>query len=373
MRRAAFIYEPALGNKDLFPPGVTQPTRLQYTYELLKAYDAFKLPGSKLVSPREVNESELLSFHAREYIEAVRGISRGDRRFNPQLYNFSEHGDNLAYPGMYEAAMAAVGGSLAAAELVVQGKVDAAFNVTGGHHHAEPRCASGFCIFNDAVIAINYLLQSGLRVAYIDIDAHHGDSVQRAFYSTDQVLTISLHETGRLLFPGTGETDEIGEGPGEGYSVNLPLAPHTDDDAYLWAFRQIVPPLVNVFKPDILVTQLGCDTHYLDPLTHLCLTTRGYAAVVKEIRSLDRPWLALGGGGYDVGVVARSWAVAYGILMDRDWPVDIPPSYQELYGLKKLHDSEGPGLNPAEKAYARRSVKKKVDEVKKLVFPYHKI
>ena len=373
MRQTAFIYEQAPSKSEHESLNIVQPTRLQYTFELLDSYGAFKLPGSHLVSPRDVMESELLSFHTREYIEAVRGISRGDRRFNPHHYNFSEHGDNPPYPGMYEAAISAVGGSLAAAELIAQEKVDAAFNAGGGLHHAEPHCASGFCVFNDIVIAINYLLGRDLRVVYIDIDAHHGDGVQRAFYATDQVLTISLHEWGHLLFPGTGETGEIGEGAGESYSVNIPLTAYTDDSIYLWAFREIVPPLVNRFNPDVIVTQLGCDNHYLDPLTHLSLTTQGYAAVVKEIRAFERPWLALGGGGYDVAVVARSWTLAYGVMMDRDWSDEIPTNYQELYGLKKLRDVEGPNINSATIIHARQFAQKRVEEVKKLVFPYHKI
>ena len=373
MRQTAFIYEPARATIEPGALNIVQPSRLQYVFELLGSYGAFKLPGSHLISPREVSESELLSYHTREYIEAVRGISRGDRRFNPNHYNFSEHGDNPPYPGMYEAAIAAVGGSLAGAELIVQEKVDAAFSAIGGLHHAEPHCASGFCIFNDIAIAINYLLGRDLRIAYIDIDAHHGDGVQRAFYATDQVLTISIHESGHSLFPGTGDTGEIGEGAGEGYSVNIPLAAYTDDDTYLWTFREVVPPLVERFSPDVIVTQLGCDSHYLDPLTHLSLTTQGYTAVVKEMRALSRPWLAIGGGGYDVSVAARSWTLAYGIMMDTDWSNDIPADYQELYGIKQLRDVEGPNLNTAARTHARHFAQKGVEEIKRLVFPYHKI
>lgn len=373
MRQTAFLYDRALSSAELELFNLTRPTRLQYTYDLLESYGAFRVPGSRVIAPRDVSESELLSFHTREYIEAVRGISRGDRRFNPHRYNFSEHGDNPPYAGMYEAAVGAVGGSLAAAELVAQGKLDAVFNVTGGLHHAEPHCASGFCIFNDVVIAINYLLGQGARVAYVDIDAHHGDGVQRAFYGTDQVLTVSLHEWGHILFPGSGDTDEIGEGAGAGHSVNVPLAANTDDEAYLWAFREVALPLVERFNPDVLVTQLGCDTHFLDPLTHLCLTTHGYSAVLKGLRALSKPWVALGGGGYDVAVAARCWALAYGVLMDRDWPDEIPAQYQDLYGLKRLRDSEGPEVAASVRAHARRFAEKRVQEVKKLVFPYHKI
>ena len=160
---------------------------------------------------------------------------------------------------MYEASTWSTGASLTAAEMLAEGRVEAAFNCSGGLHHAMPNRASGFCVFNDPVIAIKYLLERGLRVAYVDIDAHHGDGVQHAFYDSDRALTISLHQSGDYLFPGTGFVDEMGAGRGLGYSVNLPLYPYTNDEIYLWALNSVVVPLVKAFNPDVLATQLGMD------------------------------------------------------------------------------------------------------------------
>jgi acetoin utilization protein AcuC len=371
MRKAAFIYDEGLSERVLSDSVIFSPTRLQYTYELLRAYHAFNRRDSKVVVPKMADESSLYSFHTKQYVEAVRCFSRGDRLCDAIKFNFSDSGDNPIYPGMYEVSTRIVGGSLKAANMVAQGEVEVAFNPAGGGHHAAPDHASGFCIFNDIVIAIKHLLTKGLRVAYIDIDAHHGDGVQDAFYDTDKVLTISLHETGRVLFPGTGEPSEVGVGKGRGYSVNIPLAPYTDDEIYLWAFDEIVPILVERYKPDIVVTQLGCDTHHLDPMTQLSLTTGGYEGIMRRLRKLAPRWVAVGGGGYEVSVVARCWTLAYGIMIDCEWPDEIPGSYQELYGLKRLRDTEKPRLDNRVRQQARRFAEESVAMVKRLVFPRH--
>jgi len=301
----------------------------------------------------------------------VKSLSDGEDKYNPRRFNFSQTGDNPAYPGMYELSALVVGATLKAAALVASGEVDVAFNCAGGLHHAAPDHASGFCIFNDVVIAIKSLLEKGLRVAYIDIDAHHGDGVQYAFYDTDRVLTISLHESGRYLFPGTGDVSETGVGAGAGYSVNVPLAPYTDDEVFLHAFDEVVEPLVNAFYPDILVTQLGCDTHYHDLLTQLSLTAEGYAGAIRRMRGLARKWVAVGGGGYEASVVARLWTLAYGIMMGHEWPDEIPRDFRDRYGLKTLSDADVPRLDAEAKRRARRFAERSVAEVKRLVFPRH--
>ncbi|MDG7042375.1 MAG: acetoin utilization protein AcuC [Nitrososphaerota archaeon] len=373
MRKAAFIYDEGLVARTIVEDEEFNPSRLKYTYELLRAYRAFNKSTSRLIVPDKADDAALLSFHTRDYVEAVRCFSRGERLGDAARFNFSEYGDNPVFPGMYEVSSRIVGATLKAAELAADGKVDVAFNHSGGGHHAAPNCASGFCIFNDVVIAIKHLLAKGLRVAYVDIDAHHADGVQDAFYGTDKVLNISLHETGRILFPGTGEVSEIGVGSGKGYSVNIPLAPYTDDGIYLWAFDQVVPALVGSFKPDIVFTQLGCDTHYLDPMTQLNLTTEGYEGVIRRLRQLAPKWVAVGGGGYEMSVVARCWTLAYGIMIDREWPDRIPRSYQELYGIKRLRDNAKPRLDSRIKQQARRFAEESVAQVKKLVFPYHRL
>ena len=374
MRRAAFIYQEQLSRHVLREDHVLQPTRLQLTFELLQLYHAFDNAASKLALPRPATDAELLTFHTREYVEAVKSFSRGERLQEQERFNFSDSGDNPVYEGIYEASALAAGASLVAADLLATGQAHVAFNVSGGMHHAAPGYASGFCVFNDPALAIHYFLKKGLRVAYVDIDAHHGDGVQKAFYNRKEVLTISLHETGMYLFPGTGDVTEIGTGEGLGYAVNLPLSPFTEDDTYLWAFDQVVPPLVKAFKPDVLVTQLGCDTHYLDPLTHIALTTQGYTEVVRRLGQLapgPGRWLALGGGGYEMGVVACCWALAYGLMAGRDWPDAIPAEFQERYGLKRLHDQERPKIEAAWKERSRRFAESSVEAVKRLVFPHH--
>ena len=372
MKRAAFIYGEELAKRDSREGEIFGPTRLQYTHELLKAYQAFSVPDSLLIPPEDVDESSLLSFHTSEYVEAVKSLSKGEDRFNPARFNFSQIGDNPVYPGMYELSTLIVGASLQAAEMVSSGEVDVAFNCSGGLHHAAPGNASGFCIFNDVVIAIKKLLAKGLRVLYLDIDAHHGDGVQDAFYDSDRVLTISLHESGRYLFPGGGDTREIGRGVGEGYSVNIPLAPFTDDDIYLWAYDQVVPILVGSYKPDILATQLGSDTHYLDPMTQLSLTTEGYTGLLSRMRQMaPNTWLALGGGGYEPSVVVRCWTLAYGIMTGRDWPDEIPSDFWELYGIKMLRDEQKPRLDSRATERARSFAEERVAEVKELIFPRH--
>lgn len=371
MTKAAFIYDVALSQHVLREDHPLRPSRLQYTYELLDAYGAFGNATSRLIPPQMPDEEALLSFHTKDYISAVRSLSRGQVIVNPATYNFSDYGDNPPFGGMYEASLLPVGASLMAAELAASGEVDIAFNISGGLHHAGPNYASGFCVFNDVVIAIKSLLQKGLRVAYVDIDAHHGDGVQNAFYDTDRVLTISFHEWGRFLFPGTGNVADTGTGAGKGYAVNIPLFPFTTDEVYLQAFHDVVSPLVTSFKPDIVATQLGCDTHYSDPLTHLYLTTAGYTEVVEKLKKLAPRWLALGGGGYDMGVVARSWTLAYGIMIGREWADDIPEQYQQQYGLKKLRDK---GVLPPEDEkveQARQFAQHNVEQIKKLVFPAH--
>ena len=373
MATAAFIYADQLSRHVLRDDHPMRPVRLRYTYELLDSLGAFGLPGSLLVEPRPATEPELMTIHNPKYVTAVRSLSSGVSIPDAAWYGFSRSGDNPIYPGMYEAALLSTGASLVAVEQVLDGGVSVAFNPAGGLHHAMPESASGFCIFNDPAIAIRALVARGLRVAYVDIDAHHGDGVQHAFYDTDAVLTISLHESGRYLFPGTGSVDELGTGRGAGYSVNVPLAPYTDDDTYLWAFQEVVPPLLGAFRPDALVTQLGIDTYVSDPITHLALTTRGFVQLVKLLAQTARsiPWVALGGGGYDLSAVARCWALAYGVMLGQEWPDAVPEAHRERLGMAKLRDEAAPRIPDYTREASRRFAEATVTEVQRKVFPHH--
>ena len=248
-----------------------KPERLKRTYELLSEYGAFDAANSRLVVPRQATDEELCLFHTREYVDAVASMSRGEERGQALRYGFRPD-ETPVFSGMYEIAALKVGSCLVAAELVAGGEAQVAFSFGGGMHHARSALASGFCIFNDIAVAIHWLLRQGMRVAYVDIDVHHGDGVQAAFYDTDQVLTISLHQAGIMFYPGTGFPDELGTGVGVGYSINVPFLIYTSEELYLWAFRQVVPQIVRQFAPDVLVTQLGVDTHYRDPLANQRLT-----------------------------------------------------------------------------------------------------
>ncbi|MFQ5856065.1 MAG: acetoin utilization protein AcuC [Anaerolineae bacterium] len=364
--KAVFISSPALWEHGHGATHPLKPERLKRTHDLLAAYHAFDPPNSHLIPPPLASDEELCLFHAAEYVDAVRRLSQGDTSVPAWKYNFGP-GDNPIWAGMYETERVKVGAALLAAEMIHTGQVDAAFSYSGGLHHAGPALASGFCVFNDAAVAIHWLLQQGWRVAYIDVDGHHGDGVQDAFYDTDRVLTISLHESGRHLFPGTGFVHEIGNGAGEGYSVNVPLPPYTDDETYLWAFHEVVPPLVERFAPDIVVSQLGIDTHHRDPLTHLALTTHGYVALVETIKELAPRWLALGGGGYDISVVPRGWTLAYGLMSEQTFDDVLPAAYRERYGGERLHDPANSGAVVGGRSAIRREVEETVASLKSLL------
>ena len=372
-RRGAFIYRDSMSRHVLREDHVFKPVRLRYTYELLEAYRAFEAENGRLIDPQHATDEEVQTFHTPDYVAAVKAFGDGRMLVDPSRYNFSQYGDNPTYPGMFDAGTLVVGGSLMAADMILDGEVDAAFNPGGGLHHAAAGNTSGFCVFNDAVIAIKRMVDRGMKVAYVDIDVHHGDGVQTAFYDTDAVLTISVHESGRFIFPGTGYPNETGTGSGTGYAVNLPLAPYTDDEIYHEAFGQIVPPLVRAFEPDVIVTQLGIDTYHSDILGHLLISTQGFTKAVETLAGMCDRWLALGGGGYDVEAVARCWALAYGVMVGREWPEETPRSYKERSGVGTLRDESGPRLEEGDRAKIREFARRSVEEVKREVFGYHRV
>ncbi len=370
---AGFMYSPELTRNILREDHVLRPMRLRLVYELLQAYGVFDEAEAVVIEPRVATDQELMSFHQRDYVEAVQAFSRGDELDRQHRYGFGDSGDNPISEGMFEAAALAAGASIVGAEAVWHGRADVVFNAGGGYHHAGPDFASGFCVFNDAVIAILRLLALGAeRVAYVDIDAHHGDGVQNAFYGSDRVLTVSVHQSGRTLFPGTGDCEETGDGAGVGYAVNLPLAPGTHDEAYAHVMEQGVAPLIRAFRPDVLVTQQGIDTHIDDPLTHLRLTSEGHTRAVALLGGLSPGrWLALGGGGYDLSAVARCWAMDYAVMAGADLPDEIPQSFRNAYGLTRLRDGSAPALLEADDARIWREAEESVRRVRQLVFPLH--
>jgi len=284
------------------------PVRLDLTISLARSLGV--LERFDLLEPEPASITELMSVHSADYLGAVQRASS-----EPAYRGFGlGSDDNPVFAGMYAAAALIAGGSRRAAEEVWSGRAQHAVNIAGGLHHAMADSAAGFCIFNDVVLAIRTLLHSGAqRVAYVDIDVHHGDGVQAAFYDDPRVLTVSLHQDPRTLYPGTGMPTETGVGVAEGTSVNVALPPGTADDGWLRAFRATVPGVVTAFGPDVLVTQCGCDTHHEDPLADLALTVDGQREAYIELHELAHraaggKWVALGGGGYGVlRCVPRTW------------------------------------------------------------------
>lgn len=330
--RVTVTWDPALAAYDFGPQHPLKPLRVKLMVDLARAYGLLDRPNVAEVNPRSATREELELVHTPRYIEAVEMISATATEPYRHYGWGIGIGDNPAFRGMHEASAHVAGASLVAAQAVAEGAADHAFNPAGGLHHAMPDRASGFCIYDDPAIAIRWLADRGERVAYIDVDVHHGDGPQFIFYDEPNVMTISLHESGEYLFPGTGFPDETGAGAAEGTKVNVALPPLTDDEGYRAAFERVVPPLVESFKPTILVTQLGCDTHATDPLAHLALVTGTYAWLARTLHGLAHTvtggrWLAVGGGGYQIyTVVPRAWTIylaeIVGVTLDDELPAE---------------------------------------------------
>jgi acetoin utilization protein AcuC len=328
----ALVYGDELMKHHLSDQHPLQPIRVKLTMDLIRSTGLIE--HCHLLPPRPANVTELELVHSHEYVALVRKLSdpaqRG--RISPRRIEAAgfASADNPISDELHEGASLVVGASLVAAEAIESGAALHAFSPAGGLHHAHRARASGFCTYDDPAIACMWLKNRGHRVAYIDVDVHHGDGVESIFYNDPDVLTISLHESGRYLFPGTGFPDDSGAGPGVGTAVNLPFLPFTWDDPWLEAFETVVPALLRRFKPTVLVTQDGCDTHYLDPLAHLAATTRIWPHVGRAFHELahelcEGRWLALGGGGYAIyEVVPRAWTLFFAEMVERpDLAADI--------------------------------------------------
>jgi acetoin utilization protein AcuC len=303
---------------DFGPGHPLAPVRVELTMRLAREFGVLTAPGVTVARPAPATDDELQLVHDPAYIAAVRRAGDpGADSGRPDMAEVSfglGTADDPVFPRMHEASALVAGATLAAVRAMWSGSVEHGANIAGGLHHAMADHASGFCIYNDPAIAIAWLLGQGVeRIGYVDIDVHHGDGVQAAFYNDPRVLTISLHEHPATLFPGTGRPSETGGPDAEGYAVNVALAAGTTDTGWLRAFHAIVPPLMRSFKPQVLVSQHGCDTHRLDPLANLELTVDGQRAAHAAIHELAHEtaggrWLLTGGGGYElVQVVPRTW------------------------------------------------------------------
>ncbi|WP_323451465.1 acetoin utilization protein AcuC [Streptomyces yaizuensis] len=344
--RALLMWDEAVTAYDFGRGHPMDPVRLTLTMDLVRAYglDA----ALEVAAARPAGDSTLRLVHREDYVAAVRAAS-ADPKAADQAYGLGTL-DDPAFAGMHEASALIAGQSVAAAEALWRGEADHAVNFAGGLHHAMPGAAAGFCVYNDASLAIARLLELGAeRVAYVDVDVHHGDGVQAAFWDDPRVLTVSLHEHPRMLFPGTGWPEETGEtGPGEGGAVNVALPAGTGDEGWLRAFHAVVPELLADFRPQVLVTQHGADTHFEDPLAHLAVSLDAQRAVQEACHTLaheyteEGRWLALGGGGYAVvDVVPRSWTHLVAIAAHR--PVDPASAIPEEWRNEVYARTRQPG------------------------------
>jgi acetoin utilization protein AcuC len=336
-------WDDALIAYDFGPSHPLNPIRVDLTMRLARSLGLLDLDNVTVVPMEAAPDDVLRLVHEADYIEAVRRV--GADPTQSDLERGLGTADDPVFAGMHDAAALVAGASVRAARAVWTGEAEHAVNIAGGLHHAMPGAASGFCIYNDPAIAIAWLLAQGAeRIAYVDVDVHHGDGVERIFWDDPRVLTISIHESGRYLFPGTGFPDDIGGAGAEGYAVNIALPPGTSDAAWLRAFTAVVPPLLAEFKPDVLVSQQGCDSHVLDPLAHLGLTVdaqrTSYALLHRWAHDhAGGRWVALGGGGYElVEVVPRAWshliAEAAGSPVD---PATETPNQWREYVATRVH------------------------------------
>ncbi|MEV5611925.1 acetoin utilization protein AcuC [Streptomyces sp. NPDC052225] len=320
--RAQLMWDPAVAGYDFGPGHPMDPVRLDLTRRLVGAFGLER--DIEVVAAKRAGDSTLRLVHREDYVAAVRAAS-ADPEAADQAYGLGTT-DDPAFAGMHEVSALIAGQSVGAAEAVWRGDALHAVNFAGGLHHAMPGAASGFCVYNDAALAIARLLELGVeRVAYVDVDVHHGDGVQAAFWEDPRVLTVSLHEHPRTLFPQTGWPEETGgDGAAEGTAVNVALPAGTGDAGWVRAFHAVVPELLAEFRPQVLVTQHGADTHFEDPLAHLAVSLDAQRAVQAACHELaheyaDGKWIALGGGGYAVvDVVPRSWTHLVAIAAGRE-------------------------------------------------------
>jgi acetoin utilization protein AcuC len=382
------VFDEDLTSYDFGPQHPMHPIRVDLTIRLARYLGVLDSPNVSVVPAPIATDAELQLVHSAAYIAAVRRLSD-----SPQDHDL-RHGlgteDNPTFAGMHQACAHIVGGTLEAARQVWTGEALHAVNISGGLHHAMAESASGFCIYNDPAIALAWLLSLGAeKILYVDADVHHGDGVQAAFYDDPRVLTVSLHETPRTLFPGTGETAESGGPNARGMSVNVALPPGTADSGWLRAFEAVVPPLAHAFRPDLLVTQLGCDSHMDDPLAHLMMSVDGQRQIHLSLHDLAHEvcggrWVATGGGGYSViDVVPRTWthllATVSGSPLEpetatpQQWRDDVEAITGHSAPIS-MTDGRDPEFSPWSRGYNPDSwLDRSVSDTRREVFPWHGI
>lgn len=353
-----------------------KPARAKLFYELLNRYSLIVEPNQMIMPPPKLDDELLFLFHTARYVELLKLCNQGELTIDMLDFGIGSS-DNPILKGILDFALEMSGATYEGAMMLARGEADFIFNPHGGFHHARAEFAEGFCYVNDIAIAITSLINLGQRVFYCDIDAHHGNGVQDAFYEDDRVLTVSMHESGQSLFPWGGFEDETGIGRGRGFNVNIPFLQGTDDDIYLGAFNEIVPPLVAAFNPDILFIEIGADAHKDDPLAHLNLTSRSYKTILKTFKALCPKIIATGGGGYNTYKTAAIWALSWATICG----LKVLDSFAGLVGgmmygpessISSLED-EPFILTGPEKQQCMEEADRIVQYIKKKVFPIHGI
>ncbi|HMS54269.1 MAG TPA: acetoin utilization protein AcuC [Fimbriimonadaceae bacterium] len=326
-----FYYHPRMLAYDFGANHPLKPERLRRTIELLG-----RLGWPAPADPGPGSTEDVLRVHSPDYVKAVRALGQGGHPTGSSDYGFGSL-DNPVFAMMHEAALAYVSGTAAAARDVAGG-APLAINLSGGLHHAQRSRASGFCVYNDPAIAISILRESSDRVAYIDIDVHAGDGVQALTFHDPSVLTCSIHQDPRTIYPGTGFVEEIGA---EGTAVNVPLPPGTTGDIWLRGIREGVLPYVDAFQPGAVVLQMGTDAHFTDPLARFQVTASEWIAAIGDVASMGIPVVAVGGGGYSLSAVPRMWAATCFTLAGLKVP-DIPSDLQGAWDLPNFFDDPIP-------------------------------
>lgn len=312
---AVFVFSDALGQSCYPQSNPFKTERAAMARQILLSMGM--LGASDEIAPAPATREQLERFHNGRYLDILIAAAAGEMGVEGLAAGLGA-GDCPVFRGMYEYAALAAGATLTAARAILDESAQIAFNPSGGYHHAGPDRAAGFCYVNDVVLACMMLAEAGRRVLFLDVDVHHGDGVQNAFYDRADVCTVSLHETGRALFPGTGFPDELGAGAGRGYSVNVALPPGTYDEAYLRAFRATALPILGAYDPDVIVLELGMDTLSGDPLADMSLTNNAHAEMIEHLMAAGKPLLVTGGGGYHPENTARGWALAWTIFTGQD-------------------------------------------------------
>lgn len=376
-KQLIFMHSPRLDEGGFPEDCPFNSRRAGKTKRTIEALGLLNHPNTRLTEPNPATFEKMATFHTEEYLHILEKAGRGEYD-DKALFMGLGTPDCPLFKGIYPFMALACGGTTDGAEMLLGRQADIVFNLSGGFHHAKPDSASGFCYINDVVLGASTLAEAGKRVLIVDLDAHHGDGVQEAFYSRRDVTTISLHESGRTLFPGTGFVEEMGKGEGLGYSVNLPLPMGTYDEIYLYAFREIVTPLIDRIDPDVIVVELGMDALAGDPLAHLNLTNNSYADAFADILEFNKPTLVVGGGGYHMDDTVRGWSLAWNIAVNgrRDRLSEVAgmggvmlENTAWLGGLIDqpllFHDNR--------REYIDKEIQSLVETIKKTIFPLHGI